>query len=150
MELPQPQDPTKRLTPQQSKLLEGLLKGMNVTAAAKAAGYAPATAGQAGYNALKAIRRKVPKIMKKHGLDEDALIQKYLKPGLDAMETEFGKFKGMIVDREDVIAWGPRLQALDMAFRIHGSYAADDKDAATDGLKIVIDVDVVNSARTTG
>ena len=131
----------RNLTPQQAKLLEGILKGMNVTAAAKAAGYSPSTAGQTGHNAMKAIRRKVPKIMKRHGLDEDALVKKYLSHALDAMETEFGKFQGEIVSREDVIAWGPRLQALDMAFKLHGSYATDDQPGSAN-VKIVFDIDI--------
>ncbi len=45
-------------------------------------------------------------------------------PGLEAMETKLAQDKGKFTDERDLVAWGPRLQALDMAFNLKGSYAA--------------------------
>jgi phage terminase small subunit len=113
----------KFLTPQQRNLLKGLAKGMSITDAARAAGYSDKYAGQVGSQALESIRRRMPELLDKHGLTDDALVENYLKPALEAMETEFAKFEGKITDSIDVIAWSPRLTALDMAFNLRGSYA---------------------------
>ncbi len=71
----------------------------------------------------------MPELLGRHGITGDVLVQQYLKPGLDAMETEFGKFKGMIVDQKDVIAWGPRLEALDMTFRLLNAYPRENAES---------------------
>ncbi len=137
--------PKPKLTPLQLALVKNLVKGMSLSDAAIAAGYSENNARQSGYQALTAIREKAPQILDKHGLSEDALIDKYLRPALDAQETEFAKFQGQITDSRDVVAWGPRLQALDMAFNLHGSYAAKDASNSAPSTQIV----VVNQWRTT-
>ena len=65
----------------------------------------------------------MPETMEKAGLTNKGLIEKYLKPALQAEETEFAKFEGKITDSQNVVAWGPRLTALDLAFKLKGSYA---------------------------
>ena len=102
---------------------------MSVTDAAKEAGYSEKCAAQLGYQALEAIREKMPSVLDKAGLTDYALIEKYLKPLLEAEETEFAKFQGQITDSRNVIAWGPRAQALDMAFNLKGSYAPKETHA---------------------
>jgi hypothetical protein len=59
------------------------------------------------------------------GLTDTALVEKYLKPALNAMETEFAKFQGTITDSRDVIAWGTRLQALELAAKMRGTIGGD-------------------------
>ena len=70
----------------------------------------------------------IPALLERHGITGDVLIEKYLKPGLDAMETEFAKFKGKIMDSADVIAWGPRLQALEMTLKLLNAYPREDAE----------------------
>ena len=70
----------------------------------------------------------IPALLERHGITGDVLIEKYLKPGLDAMQTEFAKFKGKIMDSADVIAWGPRLQALEMTLKLLNAYPREDAE----------------------
>lgn len=119
------QKPTgKKLTPKQVAFVKNFVKGMSITDAALAAGYSEKNPGQSGYQVLEQVRMKAPELLERHGLSEDKLIEKYLKPALEAEQTEFAKFEGKITDSVDVVAWTPRLAALDMAFNLHGSYAA--------------------------
>ena len=113
----------RKLTPQQRMLVKHLLKGMSITDAAIKAGYSEKYAGQCGSQALEAIRQKMPQILDNAGLTDKALVEKYLKPALEANETTFAKFQGKITDSKDCISWGPRLNALDVAFNLKGSYA---------------------------
>lgn len=125
---------SRKLTPQQRALVKNLTKGMSITEAAREAGYADnGYVGQMGSQALENIRLKMPAILDKHGLTDEVLVENYLKPLLNAEETEFAKFEGRITDERNVVAWGPRKEGLDIAFRLKGSYApksADELDAA--------------------
>lgn len=112
----------KPLSHRERALLKNLSKGMSITDAALQSGYSKKYAGQCGSQAIENIRIKAPQLLAKHGLDDDTLIEKYLKPALEANETEFAKFEGKITDSREVIAWGPRLQALDMTAKIRGLY----------------------------
>jgi len=80
---------TLRLSPKQRKLVQYLAKGMTVTAAALKAGYSEKSPGQAGYQALKTVRIKIPDIMDKQGLSDQRLIKNYLKPALEASTTRY-------------------------------------------------------------
>lgn len=111
------------LTPQQHNLVKNLLKGMNLTQAAIKAGYSTKNAPVIANQALKRIQKKMPQILERNGLSDNALVKKYLKPGLEAQETKFFQKDGVVTDQRDVVAWDPRLRALDMAFRLKGSYA---------------------------
>jgi len=111
------------LTPRQKKLAENLLKGKSRKEAAIRAGYSAKNPRQSAHQALEAIRLKMPQLMDKVGLTDTKLLTKYLQPALEAKETEFAKFEGKITDSVDVIAWGPRLTALDIAFKLKGAYA---------------------------
>jgi phage terminase small subunit len=66
-----------------------LAKGNTLTQAAKNAGYSQKYAGRAGYQAPAQLRGRVPELLEKHGLGEEVLIEKYLKPLLEAHETKF-------------------------------------------------------------
>jgi len=112
-----------KLTEQQRSLVKNLLKGMSITDAALKAGYSEKCPAQVGSQALAIIREKMPEIMDRIGLSDERLLRQYLEPALEAEETEFAKFEGQITDEKNVIAWGPRLTALDMAFNLKGSYA---------------------------
>lgn len=122
-----------KLTGQQKSLVRNLVKGMSITDAAREAGYADnGYVGQIGSQALEAIRLKMPEVLEKAGLTDDALVENYLKPALNATETEFAKYEGAITDEREVISWGPRLQALDITFNLKGSYAPKKKELSGD------------------
>lgn len=124
-----------KLSEQQAKLVKYLIQGMSITAAALKAGYTEKSPGQAGYQALKTIRLKVPEIMEKQGLSDKKLIKNYLKPALEAANTRRvvhvyseadveGQLKTEeVVEEQKEPAWDARLKALDMAFKLRGSYA---------------------------
>lgn len=141
----------KFLTPQQRKLLKGLAKGMTITDAALEAGYSEKYAGQVGSQALESIRRRMPEILDKHGLTDDALVEKYLKPALEAHETKFAQKDGIFTDEKDVIAWNPRLTALDMAFNLRGSYAPkkQDSDGPSGITEVKVTIQTVNTLAAT-
>jgi hypothetical protein len=121
-----------KLTPQQRSLVKNLAKGMNITNAAISAGYSDnGCAGQIGSQALRAIERKMPAVLDAHGLTDDVLVEKYLRPLLEAENTEFAKFEGKITDERNVAAWRERSVGLDMCFNLKGSYAP--KQAVTSG-----------------
>jgi len=121
----------KRLSHREKLLLKALAGGATYAEAAALAGYSTKNARQSSFQALQAIKRTFPEALNAYGLTDDVAIEKYLKPALEAEETEFAKFEGKITDRVNVIAWGPRLQALDMLFNLKGSYAPKASDGLT-------------------
>jgi hypothetical protein len=148
-----------RPTPRQENFIKGVAAGKTMTQAAIDAGYSPENANQSGYQAMNALRGRMPQLLERHGIGEDVLIGKYLLPLLDAHETKFfpqgitmqvktvtKKGKERIVDKlvytVDVQSLGIRHAALRTAFELHGSYAPrDPKEAAQFGVKIIkIDV----------
>lgn len=124
------------LTPKQSLLVKNLAKGMSITDAALKSGYSENSAAQCGSQALKAIRLKMPEILDKAGLTDEALVENYLKPLLNAENTEFAKFEGKITDERNVTAWEPRKAGLDMAFNLKGLYAAKDSTAGSSSITV--------------
>lgn len=139
----------QKLTPQQKSLVKNLTKGMSITDAAIKAGYSDSsriTAGQCGSQALENIRLKMPEVLDKYGLTDESLIENYLKPLMNAEDTEFAKFKGNISDERNVIAWGPRATGLDMAFNLKGSYAPkfDPKNLPLIPVQIITNINLPN------
>jgi phage terminase small subunit len=118
-----------KLTPQQRALVKNLAKGMTLTEAAIQSGYSENNARQSGYQALEGIRTKMPELLDRHGLTDESLIDKYLRPALEAEETKFAQKDGLFTDAKNVISWGPRLTALDMAFNLKGSFPQRDKNS---------------------
>jgi hypothetical protein len=119
------------VSPRETRLLKYLAQGMSITDAGRKAGYADhGYVGQIASQALRNLRTKMPDKLNMHGLTDDAAIENYLKPALEAMETKFfpyligrGRNRKQKMTRRDVIAWTPRIQGLDMLFRLKGSYA---------------------------
>ncbi len=119
----------------QQKFVTELAKGNTLAQAARNAGYSAKNANQSGYQALAQLRGRVPELLERHGLGEEVLIDKYLRPLLDAEETKF--FNGG-KKRINVAALGIRHAALRTAFELHGSYAPrDPKEAAQYGVEII-------------
>ena len=152
-----------RATPRQENFVKGVAAGKTMTQAALDAGYSPTNANQSGYQAMNALRGRMPQLLERHGIGEDVLIGKYLLPLLDAHETKFfpqgitmrvqsSKNKKGFVDKlvytVNVEALGIRHAALRTAFELHGSYAPrDPKEAAQYGVKI-IKIDIPRPADT--
>jgi hypothetical protein len=126
----------------QQKFVKALAEGKTLTQAAKEANYSSKNPGQSGYEALAQLRGRVPELLERHGLGEEVLIEKYLKPLLEAQETKFfpagikmGEKKVYYVNVESL---GIRHASLRTAFELHGSYAPrDPKEAAQFGVKII-------------
>jgi hypothetical protein len=116
------------LTYRERMLIKSLSQGMSVTRAALKAGYSDQNPGQSGYQALKAIREKAPELLDIHGLTDDVLIEKHLKPMLSATRTAFVKHKGKVTHEREVVAWGPRIASLKLVFRIRGMYKSEQEE----------------------
>jgi Terminase small subunit len=121
----------KRLTYKEQAFVRNLVIGKNLTESALAAGYSGKHPGQSGWQALKNIQLKMPELFDRYGLTDEALIEKHLKPLLSATETKFVHAKGKITDMLKVPANAIRLDALNMAFRLKGSYAAPASENGT-------------------
>ena len=119
------------------------MKGKTVGEAARDAGYSDKNPDQSGYQALKIAKKKVPELMDIYGLSPAALIEKYLAPALEATETKFFQKDGKITDEADVVAWGPRIQALDIAFNLGGSYPQTGKN----GNGVAVNVQIVTNTQ---
>jgi hypothetical protein len=130
----------KQPTPRQLGLVKHLLDGATLTEAARRAGYSPKWPGQAGYQALQNLRLTMPELLDRLGLTDAALIEKHLKPLLRAQKTIFFQHQGKVTDKRVVAAHEIRSRALDMAFRIRGSYAPPKEPEIANkiGVKVVL------------
>jgi hypothetical protein len=129
----------KELSPPQMKLIKARAEGKTYAQAAIAAGYPEKNARQSGFQAIQHIRGRFPDLLDKHGLSEETLIDKYLRPLLNAKETVFFQKDGKVRQRVNVAALGIRLSSLRPAFELHGSYAPrDPKEAEQFGIKVVV------------
>ena len=128
----------KKATPRQMKLIEERAKSKSYSDAAIAVGYSEKNARQSGYQAMQQLRGRVPDLLDRHGLSEEVLIDKYLRPLLTAKETIFFQKDGKVKQRVNVAALGIRHSALRTAIELHGSYAPrDPKEAAQYGVRVI-------------
>lgn len=145
----------KDLTPRQNKLVKALTKGGTLASAAIKAGYTSKHARQAGFQALEQIKMRMPEILDQHGLTDNVLIDKYLLPLMNANSTRFFAFrkeverkkKGQkepvietvqVIEKRDVIDWNAREAGLEMAFRLKGSYAAENDPKGSAGPTVIV------------
>jgi len=87
----------KELSPRQMKLIKARAEGKTYAQAALAAGYPERNARQSGFQAMQQIRGRVPNLLDRQGLSEETLIDKYLRPLLDAKETVFFRKDGTLL-----------------------------------------------------
>jgi hypothetical protein len=129
----------RKPTPRQMKLIKERAKGKNAEAAVTAG--SAKNARQSGYQAMEQLRGRVPDLLDKHGLSEDALIDKYLRPLLKWEETILFQKDGKVTQKVRVADGRLRHSALRTAFELHGSYAPNvyDKKGAGPGLTLVFD-----------
>lgn len=109
----------QRHNPMRARLIRELAKGKTLTQSAKDAGYG---SPQAASMALRRAREKMPDLMDRVGLTDEALIQKYLGPLLNAEKTLYFQNGGIVMDKRTVPALNIRLSSLDMAFRLKNKY----------------------------
>jgi hypothetical protein len=130
------------LTYKEQVLIRNVASGKNISQSALAAGYSAKHPGQSGWQALQNIRLKMPELLDQHGLTDSMLIEKHLKPLLRAKETKFFQHKGKVTDSRQVPANAIRLNALDLTFRLKGSYAAPSGESPERRFVQVIVLDV--------
>jgi hypothetical protein len=113
----------KSLSPKQKALMRLLAQGSDRKTAALLAGYSPKNPDQSAYQALKHLGNSFPELLDKHGLTDSHLIQKHLKPLLKARRTKHFAHNGQVKSTRHYADHDTRLAALDMAFRLKGSFA---------------------------
>jgi hypothetical protein len=124
----------KQLKPRQMAFVKNLADGMTITAAARSAGYSRKCPGQSGYQALQNLKLRMPELLDRLGLSDVALIEKHLKPLLSARTTKFFQYRGKVTGKRLVLDNDARLRALELAFKLKGSFVevnpklAEDKD----------------------
>jgi len=137
-----PRKKKRRLTAKQQALIRALSKTKHLGKAAIEAGYSPKNATQSGAQALAAIQKTAPELLAKHGLDDDALIEKHLIPLLQAQETKYFAYtrqgKRLLLER-NVAAHSIRANALDMAFKIRGLYVREQENKGPEFSVVMID-----------
>ena len=110
-----------RFTGRQRQILGCLARGLTIQECADELGISK----QRVHQVCQMTKGRVADLMDDAGLTDAALVNRYLKPALEATETEFAKFQGTITDSREVIAWGPRLQALELAAKMRGTIGGD-------------------------
>ena len=138
----------KRPTRRQLALLKNLSRGCSITDAARKAGYSKKWPGQAGFQALQSLKVKMPELLNGLGLNDAMLIEKHLKSLLRAQTTKFFQHQGKVKDKRVVAANEVRLQALDLVFRLRGSYAPEGAQPAEQRGVTVIVLDVPRPNRS--
>jgi len=129
----------KQLKPRQVALVKNLMDGMTITEAARRAGYSRKCPGQAGYQALQNLKLKMPELLDRLGLSEVVLIEKHLKPLLSARTTKFFQHGGKVTGKRIVSDNEARLRALDIAFKLRGSFVQENPKPTEDtGVKVII------------
>jgi hypothetical protein len=132
----------KSLTPREIKFLQAYQEVQNQAEAAVIAGYSPKNPSQSGAQVMAAIKDKAPDVLTRHGLTLDEGIGKYLATQLNAEKPVFFLRDGMPEQFIFVHDWSARSRALDMLFKLHGSYATSE-DVLKDATSVrVIRVDV--------
>ena len=109
-----------RLSSRQKRLLEEIPRSKSLAEAARRAGYSPKFAGQAGYLALHRIAAKAPEALESSEMTLEAVIEKVIKPGLDAMRTIYFEHNGQVTDKREVPDWQSRLTMLKLTLKLHG------------------------------
>lgn len=111
---------------QRQFILNYFANGCNATRAYASSGYHTTTENSLGSASTRLltsvkIRPIVYAILKAHRLTPEYADLKHSE-SLEATETKFFAHEGHVVEEREVIAWGPRLQSLDMLHKIHRRY----------------------------
>jgi hypothetical protein len=107
----------------QEILVSALAAGSDRVTAEQLAGYSTKHPGQSAYQALKYLANSFPELLDKHGLTDSVLIEKHLKPLLKATRTKHWAHNGKVESARTYKDNDTRLAALDMTYRLKGTYA---------------------------
>jgi len=91
----------KALSKRESALLEHIRSGKTITDAARQAGFSPKWPGQAGAQAFRNIKRKMPTILDELGLTVESMIRRACRGalcGTEANRREPNNFADCLVD----------------------------------------------------
>ena len=133
-----PDGRSTKVTERQLKVIQARAEGKTLKESGEAAGYSPKNAAQSAYQALAGLHGRMAALLDEAGLGEKVGIENYLKPALDAQQTIYAQKDGKFKDKRTLVAWHPRLRALDMLFKLHGSYPPlDPKEAAQYGVRVI-------------
>ena len=102
------------LTPKQAKYLAGIVEGKTKKDAALAAGYAPSSALSVRQAVEKPNVRVAFAELIRATISQEKIAQR-INEGLDAMETKFFQYEGIVTDTRDVINWAERRQYAQLA-----------------------------------
>lgn len=127
----------KKLTSRERKLFKLLLEGKTLTEAAPRAGYSALNPSQSGHQALKNIAQKAPDLFSRHGLDDDAFIEKHLLPALNAMEVKAFRSEEGIIYSKPLVAWGPRVATNRLVAEMKGLIVRE-QERPKEGIRVVI------------
>jgi len=129
----------RELTPRQRELVKQLATGQSQKSAAIKAGYSPKAADQSAYQAIQQIKKKMPQLIDEKGLTDEALIEKYLVPLLEATQVKAFSHEGRVIYSKPLEALDIRLRALEQAFKLKGSYAPPQEAAqANVGVRVIL------------
>ena len=130
----------EKLSIRERKFIKGLIAGKTPTQAMRDAGYKESTSMFMSGKKVKDLQPVIRDLMEKRGLTDDLLLKK-LEEELNAEETKFFQHEGIVCDERNVIAHGPRLDALDKAFKLKGSYAPTKGElTGKDGRPLTVEV----------
>jgi len=95
---------------------------LNATASAKAAGYkarSDVNFGAIGAQNYRKLQKQIEKWIEEEGLSESRIKRKLFE-GLDAKETRFFAFQGIVEDEREVISWTERRKYLELVMKMKG------------------------------
>ena len=111
----------EKLTSKQKKLVEALPLTSSIAEAGTMAGYSDRTAAS---RALKSISERAPEVLERLGLTIEHVVDKCLRPLLEAKETKFFASNGIVLDTKEVEALDIRIRAIEVWARLMGAYTA--------------------------
>lgn len=128
---PRKSDPLAGLPPKKRKYVSERAKGKSKMQAALSSGFTESMAEKAGSKIETPDVRRAFQLLIREKIPASKVAAR-LAEGLDAMETEFAKEKGMITDSRDVVAWSERREYLKLAAEYGGYFVPKAEIEITD------------------
>lgn len=107
-------DPLAALTPKKRHYVENRVQGKSKKAAALEAGYSLTMANNAGTKIeTPEVQEAFSELIRKR-IPAEKIIQR-IEEGLDAEETKFFQFQGVVMDSKNVVSWSERRAYAELA-----------------------------------
>ncbi len=120
----------RRFTPKQQKLIKAIPSADTQKEAGEIAGYKHP---ESTHRALQAIKERMPDVMDRIGLSDEAVLNNHLKPLLDATKKERVHFMGSLTATYTDPDNSTRMQALNAWARLKGHGGRDDNESGGGG-----------------